>query len=75
MICFDHCDIVLFYIFIDPGSVFSYTDSGIRSQRAGWEQSIIVPLVAPGDDSLSFRALWDKHLEWFSGLNTWTADR
>lgn len=66
--------IVLFHLFA-AGSVFSYTDSGIRSQRTGWEQSIIVPLVAPSDDSLSFRTLWDKHLETFSGLNTWTADR
>lgn len=57
------------------GSVFSYTDSGIQSQQTGWEQSIIVPLVAPGDDSRSFRTLWDKRLKLFSGLNIWTADR
>lgn len=41
----------------------------------GWEQSVVVPLIPPSDDSLSFRTLWDKHLETFGGLNIWTADR
>uniref|UniRef100_A0A7N6A4W1 MKRN2 opposite strand, tandem duplicate 2 n=1 Tax=Anabas testudineus TaxID=64144 RepID=A0A7N6A4W1_ANATE len=57
------------------GSVFSYTESGIQCQLVGWEQSIIIPLVAPGNDSLCFRTVWDKHLRKFSHLNTWTADR
>ncbi|XP_040889994.1 MKRN2 opposite strand, tandem duplicate 1 [Toxotes jaculatrix] len=57
------------------GIVFSYTESGLQCQQQGWEQSIIVPLVAPSDDCLSFRTLWDEQLEWFSRLNSWTADR
>ncbi|KAK2861564.1 hypothetical protein Q5P01_001097 [Channa striata] len=57
------------------GVVFSYTELGVQRQQEGWEQSIIVPLVAPGDDTLSFRMLWDQQLETFSNLNTWTGDR
>ncbi|XP_029007784.2 MKRN2 opposite strand, tandem duplicate 1 [Betta splendens] len=57
------------------GLVFSYTELGVQCQKVGWEQSIVVPLLSPGDDSLRFRTLWDKHLETFSGLNIWTADR
>ncbi|XP_056253524.1 MKRN2 opposite strand, tandem duplicate 1 isoform X2 [Seriola aureovittata] len=57
------------------GVVFSYTESGVQCQQQGWEQSIIVPLIDPSNDSLSFRKLWDKQLETYSHLNTWTADR
>ncbi|XP_067361487.1 MKRN2 opposite strand, tandem duplicate 1 isoform X2 [Channa argus] len=53
------------------GVVFSYTELGVLRQQVGWEQSIIVPLVAPGND----RMLWDTQLETFSNLNTWTGDR
>ncbi|XP_029358808.1 MKRN2 opposite strand, tandem duplicate 1 [Echeneis naucrates] len=57
------------------GVVFNYTESGIRCQQQGWEQSIVIPLVAPSNDSLSFRMLWDEQLETYSRLNTWTAAR
>ncbi|XP_071351424.1 MKRN2 opposite strand, tandem duplicate 1 [Trachinotus anak] len=57
------------------GVVFSYTESGVQCQQQGWEQSIVVPLVAPSNDSLSFRMLWDKQLEAYSHLNIWTPDR
>ncbi|XP_044205635.1 MKRN2 opposite strand, tandem duplicate 1 [Thunnus albacares] len=57
------------------GVVFSYTEGGVTCQQQGWEQSIIVPLVAPSNRILSFTTLWDKHLEMFAHLDTWTPDR
>lgn len=60
---------------VGAGVVFSYTESGVQRQQQGWELSIVVPLVAPSNDSLSFRTLWDEQLETYSRLNTWTAGR
>ncbi|GAA6233085.1 MKRN2 opposite strand protein-like [Lates japonicus] len=57
------------------GVVFSYTESGVQRQQQGWELSIVVPLVAPSNNSLSFRTLWDEQLETYSRLKTWMADR
>ncbi|XP_029906887.1 MKRN2 opposite strand, tandem duplicate 1 [Myripristis murdjan] len=57
------------------GVVFSYTESGVQRQQCGWEQSIAVPLVAPGNQSVSFRRRWDVLLEEFTCQDTWTPHR
>ncbi|KAM7421785.1 hypothetical protein PAMA_010033 [Pampus argenteus] len=57
------------------GVVFSYTEGGVTCQQQGWEQSIIIPLVAPSNRIRSFMMLWDKHLEMFAHLDTWAPDR
>ncbi|XP_049590336.1 MKRN2 opposite strand, tandem duplicate 1 [Syngnathus scovelli] len=53
------------------GAVWSYSESGIRRQHHGWEQSIAVPLVAPGDCIPD----WDMRLEHFATLDEWTPER
>lgn len=57
------------------GMVFSYTESGVQRQQCGWEQSVAVPLVAPGNQSSSFRRRWDVLLEEFACQDTWTPHR
>nr|XP_057911133.1 MKRN2 opposite strand, tandem duplicate 1 [Doryrhamphus excisus] len=57
------------------GLVFSYTESGIQCQQQGWEQSIIIPLVAPGNHIVDFKKRWDAQLEAFAAVDTWTPDR
>ncbi|XP_077386789.1 MKRN2 opposite strand, tandem duplicate 1 isoform X2 [Festucalex cinctus] len=53
------------------GVVLSYTESGVRRQQHGWEQSVAVPLVAPGDCIPN----WDTQLDRFAAMDTWTPDR
>ncbi|KAM3843035.1 MKRN2 opposite strand protein-like [Diretmus argenteus] len=57
------------------GVVFSYTESGVQRQQQDWEQSLAITLVAPGNLSLNFRKYWDRQLEKFASLDTWTPQR
>ncbi|XP_054640947.1 MKRN2 opposite strand, tandem duplicate 1 [Dunckerocampus dactyliophorus] len=57
------------------GLVFSYTELGVQCQQQGWEQSIIIPLVAPSNCIPDFKRRWDAQLEVFAALDTWTPDR
>ncbi|XP_061899236.1 MKRN2 opposite strand protein-like [Entelurus aequoreus] len=57
------------------GLVFSYTEFGVQRQVQGWEQSIIIPLVAPGNHISDFKRKWDTQLGEFAALDIWTPDR
>ncbi|XP_034020350.1 MKRN2 opposite strand protein [Thalassophryne amazonica] len=57
------------------GVVYSYTQSGVQRQCHGWEQSLVIHLVAPSNCHLSFRMRWDRELETFSSLDMWVPHR
>ncbi|XP_061640952.1 MKRN2 opposite strand, tandem duplicate 1 [Phyllopteryx taeniolatus] len=53
------------------GVVLSYTESGVQRQQHGWQQSIVIPLVAPGDRIPH----WDEQLDRFAATDAWTPHR
>lgn len=53
------------------GVVLSYTESGVQREQHGWEQSLVVPLVSPGNCIPN----WDTQLDHFAAMDTWTPDR
>ncbi|XP_051932099.1 MKRN2 opposite strand, tandem duplicate 1 [Hippocampus zosterae] len=53
------------------GVVLSYTESGVQRDQNGWEQSIVVHLVSPGNCIPN----WDTQLDHFAAMDMWTADR
>ncbi|XP_069871694.1 MKRN2 opposite strand protein-like [Dipodomys merriami] len=55
------------------GVVYHYTALGVQRDRAGWEQSLSVPLVQPGLFALMDQ--WDKYLEDFSAAGAWLPHR
>ncbi|XP_005387167.1 PREDICTED: MKRN2 opposite strand protein [Chinchilla lanigera] len=55
------------------GVVYNYDRCGVRRDRAGWEQSLVVPLLQPG--MLGLQDQWDRYLEDFSAHEAWLPHR
>ncbi|CAL1612954.1 unnamed protein product [Knipowitschia caucasica] len=51
------------------GVVYNYTEGGVVRDAAGWEESVVVPLVRPDMFHLIHR--WDEYLERFSHGAQW----
>uniref|UniRef100_A0A8D1Q5S6 MKRN2 opposite strand protein-like C-terminal domain-containing protein n=1 Tax=Sus scrofa TaxID=9823 RepID=A0A8D1Q5S6_PIG len=55
------------------GVVYNYTVHGVQRDKAGWEQSVSIPLLQPGMFGLMDQ--WDKYLEDFSTAGAWLPHR
>ncbi|KAK3536523.1 hypothetical protein QTP86_013852, partial [Hemibagrus guttatus] len=55
------------------GLVYNYTLSGVQRDENGWEQCVSIQLVPPYRKDLT--QLWDKELNLFSSLLSWTPER